>query len=256
MQVCCNALYVSSHQATVSPDCHRQDDVASVTSASQWHLDDTKENLDPSVGDPAAACLWPQCVKKAHGFATASCCSPRRAHEHAAQQAFSTHHARTACSCVTSLQSLPIGDVWPSTPLPVPTSSATTLALSHPLTQQPSHVPSQTASESGNQPAADVCLFGSPPHKSNDMESSAWSMAGAGMEQQEDNILGGSRPVGSRQVLPVPQGGTLCGATPQDEEAVGGSRSQDVSSEKAFRQLLESAQQQRVSHALAIPCGV
>lgn len=256
VQVCCNALYVSSHQATPCPEGHRQDSVASVTSVSQQHLDDTKENLAPWVDAPAAACPWSQCVQEAHGFATATCCSPRRVHEHAAQQASSIYHARTACTCVNPLQPLPVGDVWPSTLLPVPSSSAMTPALIHPLTQQPSHVVSQTASESGNQPAADVCLFGSPPRDSIDMQRSVWSMACASMEQQEDNLIGGSRLMGSRQTMLVPQGGHLCGAPPQGEEAVGGSGSQDVSAEKAFRQLLESAQRQRVSHALAIPCGV
>ena len=234
----------------MSPDYHRQDDAASVTSVSQQHLDDTKENMAPSVGAPAPVHLWPQFAEEVQGNANATCCSPRLE-----QHASLTCHARTARICVTPLQPLPVRDFWPSALLPVPSSSAMTQALSHPMTQQPGYVVNHTASESGNQPAADVCLFGSPPRDSSDMQRSVCSKARAIMEKQGDNVREGSRPAGGGQTPLYPQVGYLCGVTSQGEAAVGASSSQDMSSEKAFRQLLESAQQQRVSHALTVVCG-
>ena len=266
VQVCCNALY-GSDQATASPDSHEQHNGVLMTTVSQQHLDDIKENLAPPSEAPAI-CLWPQFAGAGHDIAAATGTSLTHGYHHAEQYESSLQHVRAARS--SPLQPLPIEDTYPCTLLPVPSSSVAAQAISHLLTQQPSQLLSHTANESFtiNPPAADVCLIGSPPRQPHDRQRSCWDMSAVSMSQHKHNARGGFGYVRDRQTLPgpdapmpesqvllsEPHAGHLLDTTQQDGEAVAGALSNDVSSEKAFRQLLESAQQQRVSAARVFSC--
>lgn len=258
VEVCCNALY-GSDQATASPDSQGRHSRVYMTAVSQQHLDDVKENLTPPNHAPAA-CLCIHFADAAQDVATASGASLKHRFDHAEQQVSSLHQIRSARHSLASLQPLPPGEMCHSTLLPVPSSSAAAQALSHPLTQLPSHLLSHLANESVNQPAADVCLFGSPPRQPYDRQRSFWAMPADSVKQHQDKSRGVWGNMGDRQTLPdrrTPMAASHAGhphaATQQAEEAVGGALSKDVSSEEAFKQLLESAQQQRVSAASCFP---
>ena len=255
MQVCCNALY-GPDQATASPDSHAHHVEDHVIAARQQRLDDIKENLTPLDGGPAA-CLWPHCADAAQDDAAANGASLEHGLLHCAKQyASSVHHVRSTCHSPGPLQPLPIGEICQSTLLPMPSSSAAAQALNYPLTLQPSQLLSHTAKESVQQPAADVCLFGSPPRQPHDGRRSFLGVPAVSASQHSDNSRGALRYMEDRQTLPDPNtpmldphAGHLHGTAQRSEEAVNRFVSDDVSSEKAFRQLLESAQQQRVSTA-------
>ena len=256
MEVCCNALY-GSDQATASPDGHTRHVREYVTAARQQHLDDIKENVIPLAGPPAAY-LWPHFAGAAQDAVTANAASLKHDSDCAQQYASSGHHVRATCHSPGPLQPLPIGEICPSALLPVPSSSAVTQAVSCPLTQQPGQLLSHIANESVHQPAADVCLFGSPPRQPHDRQRSFLGVSAVSARQHSNNSRGAVVYMGDRQTLPEsntptpdPKAGHLHATTHQAEEAAGCFLSHDVSSEKAFRQLLESAQQQRVSVALA-----
>ena len=255
MEVCCNALY-GSDQATASLDSlvHHGGDLE--TAARQQHLDDIKENLIPPSGAPAG-CLWPHFRDAAQDVATATGASLKHGLACAEQYALSPYHTRSTGHSPGPLQSLTVGQTCQSTLLPVPTCSAAAQALSDLLTHPPSQLLTHSVNESGHQPAADVCLFGLPPRQPHDKHRSFWGVSAVSMRQHRDNSRGGLGYMGDSQTLPDPHplmpdphAGHPHAATQQPEEAVRGVLSQDVSSEKAFRQLLESAQQQRVSIAL------
>ena len=242
-----------------------------MTAVSQQHLDDIKENLVPPSEAPAI-CLWPQFADAGHDMAAAASTSLKHGFDHTEQYASLGQRVRAAHSSPAPLQPLPIEDTHQCTLLPVPSSSWAAQAMSHLLTQQPSQLLSHTASESFtvNQPAADVCLLGSPPRQPHDRQRGFWDMSAVSMSQHKHNarkylgyvrdrltLPGADAPLPDPQILtPDPQAGHLLDATQQSGEAVGGALSKDVSSEKAFRQLLESAQQQRVSAALVFSCVV
>ena len=255
MEVCCNALY-GSDQATASPDSLARHGEDPETAAEQHYLDDIKENLIPPNGAPAA-CLWPHFPDALQDVAPATGATLKHGLACAEQYAFSSYHARSTCHTSAPLQPLPTRGICQSTLLPVPTCSAAAQALSDLLTQQPSQLLSHTANESVNQPAADVCLSGSPPRQTHDRQRSFWGMPAVSMRQHRNDSRGGLGYMGDRQTLldphtlmPDPHAGHPHAATQRAQEAVRGVLSKDVSSEKAFRQLLESAQQQRVSVAL------
>lgn len=215
---------------------------------SQQQLEDIKENLTPGSAFTTAG-LWPQFMQTAQSPAAENHLNTKLASDQTAQQCPSAgQYFRVDRNSPAPLQPLQAEQTWQSMLLPLPSSSAVTnLMVSH----HPDHMVSHRGNESANQPAADLCLFGSPPRQHRHSQHTSWQAPGVSMVLQHSNSTHASAHATDRQVLERHERNAHA-AVFQVSEAAGRSSGMHVASEEDFRQLLESAHQQRVGNTNAM----
>lgn len=250
MDVCCNALYGSPDQSPGHHNNQGDPGMFSMAGVSQQHFEDFKENLSPFLGD-ATSCLWAQFDDAVHTCATGVCQSSESPAD-AGQYGPRLQIARASCNSPAPLQPLLPEQPWQNAVLLVPSSSGVSQNSSQMLSQQSNHLASHHRNESVSQPAADVCLFGSPPRQSQNAPDASWHMPAASTGQPHKDGRWASTHTRDRHAVQGLHAGQPHDAALDLEEEAGVALALHESSEQAFRQLLKSAQQQRVSNAM--PC--
>ena len=248
--VCCNALYGSPDQPIALAGIDMPQNVIPMIDPSQLQLEDVKENLMP-VSTITTACLWPQLVQAAQPPAAEGNLNTKLASNQTAQQCpLPGQQVRAPCNSPAPLQPLQADHTWQSMLLPVPSSSAVTNQM---LSHHSDHMLSHRGNESANQPAADLCLFGSPPRRNNNSQYTSWQTPAVSMVLQHSSQTHAAAHATDRQIPESHQGSPHAAAF-EISEAARGLSGMHVASEEDFRLLLGSAQQQRVCYAT--PCPV